>query len=418
MTFADWQQLSPAAAAAELLGRLEQVPSSQRRALIAWSPEPEELERRFAAARPGLPLSGVPCLMKDLFDVAGEPTRGGSVFLEEVRPSPPPGGDGALARDLREAGVVLAGKAQMVEFACGLIGENPHYGDCAHPRFSDRTSGGSSSGSAAAVGRGLVPLAAGSDTGGSVRVPASFCGVYGIRLFPHQSWIADAVPLAPSFDTAGWFTADPGDMQIALRALVPVSPVQREPRGLYLAMPGLDPEVERACEASASRLAPAADARRARGLRNAFEGAGQAYHILSALEMIEAHRPWQEAGRGRYGPAARARLDWGRAFTAAEIAAAHDTWERVARAWEEYFQDFDYLVLPAAPFPSPRPPEFTAEHRRRILELTGPATLGGLPALALPVPLEGAPGLTAGLQLVVRHAGDPLLQSALEQWRS
>ena len=128
----------------------------------------------------------------------------------------------------------MAGKdADLFEFAWGLTGENAHFGDCEHPRFPGRTSGGSSSGSAEAVAAEIVPLAIGTDTGGSIRVPAAFCGIFGYRGVPGEPWITDAVQLAPSFDTAGWFTRSGADMMRQLiEALVGLRTSERTPARL------------------------------------------------------------------------------------------------------------------------------------------------------------------------------------------
>jgi aspartyl-tRNA(Asn)/glutamyl-tRNA(Gln) amidotransferase subunit A len=418
MNFASWQGLAPAAAAAEFTRRLGRLPAAQRRAAVASVPGLEEVERRFAAAPPGQPLSGVPGLVKDLFDVQGEPTRAGSTFLPEVRPRPA-AEDGAFARALRAAGLVLAGKTHMVEFAYGLTGENAHFGDCVRPGFPDRTSGGSSSGSAVAVAAGLVPFAAASDTGGSIRVPAAFCGIYGLRLSPHQAWIADAMPLAPSFDTAGWFTGTAEDMGIALQALVPAAaPTPRAGRGCYLAPPGLEPGIETACAVAAGRLAPPAEGRLKESLLADFADGARAYQVLGGVEAWRAHESWFPRFRDRYDPAVRLRLEQASRWSAGEVAAAQGVVERTRRRWNEYFADYDFLVLPATPFPALRPADFTQENRMRLLALTTPASIGGWPALALPVPLGDASGLTGGLQIVVANAGNPTLRLALREWAS
>src|SRR5688500_4691761 len=178
MTFREWQELTPSAAARELHRRVAALlPPVQQRAVIAHLFTEDELATRFAAAPAGSPLARVPFLVKDLFDVGGLPTFAGSTFLPEVRPTR--AHDGAFVHAFANAGGVIAGKTHMHEFAYGITGENPNYGDCEHPHFPGRTTGGSSSGSAAAVAAGIVPLALGSDTGGSVRVPAAFCGLFG-----------------------------------------------------------------------------------------------------------------------------------------------------------------------------------------------------------------------------------------------
>ena len=189
---------------------LESANGTRRRSVLAGS--------RSAAP----PLHGVPYLLKDLFDLAGVPTKAGSTFLD--RSDPLTRATAPIVQRLRELGAVLAGKTHLVEFASGLTGENPHYGDCPHPHFPDRLSGGSSSGSAALVAAGVAPLAIGTDTGGSVRVPAALCGLYGFRLTPDDELIRDAFPLAPTMDTAGWFTANAKDMLTVWRATVGGNP--------------------------------------------------------------------------------------------------------------------------------------------------------------------------------------------------
>src|SRR4029453_4186346 len=133
MTFIEWQQLAPDEAARELLRRAQALPKAQQQAAIVRLPSAAEPEARSPSAPSGTPLAGVPYFLKDLFDVAGEPTLAGSTFLPEVRPTPAT--DSVLVTALRSVGAVLAGKTHLHEFAYGLTGENPHYGDCEHPRF-------------------------------------------------------------------------------------------------------------------------------------------------------------------------------------------------------------------------------------------------------------------------------------------
>ena len=153
-----------------------QTVDTGREAVFAMLACEAEIAGRLVADTAKSELAGVPFVVKDLFDAAGWPTKAGSTFLEEERARPE--GDGALVARLRAEGAVLAGKTQLHEFAYGITGENPHYGDVEHPRLPGRTSGGSSSGSAAAVAAGVVPLAFGTDTAGSIRVPAAFCGLF------------------------------------------------------------------------------------------------------------------------------------------------------------------------------------------------------------------------------------------------
>jgi amidase/aspartyl-tRNA(Asn)/glutamyl-tRNA(Gln) amidotransferase subunit A len=321
MHFSDWQSLAPAPAAREFLRRATTLLSpAQQRAVFAQLPTEAELIAHFATAPAGAPLAGVPYLAKDLFDVAGFPTFAGSTFLPEVRPDPTT--DSAFIRAVNAAGGVLAGKTHLHEFAYGITGENPHYGDVEHPRFSDRTTGGSSSGSAAAVAAGVVPFALGTDTGGSIRVPAAFCGLYGFRGAPRQPWIVDAFPLAPSFDTAGWFTTTAVDMRTALSALIGLGTSTRTPRGCYLEIPGLSAEVAAACRAAAARLAPPADTATRTELLRRFAGALDAYNIIVALEASAVHAAWSAEYKDRYDPTVWTRLNRVHEFTPAQVASA------------------------------------------------------------------------------------------------
>ncbi|HVU32123.1 MAG TPA: amidase [Opitutaceae bacterium] len=412
MTLAEWQALPPPAAARELHHRVHtRVLGSQRRATIAWLADETRLALEFSAAPrgPDHPLAGVPFFAKDLFDVAGVPTLAGSTFLPKVRPSPQE--DGSFIRAARHGGMVCAGKSHLHEFAYGITGENPHYGDCEHPRFPGRTTGGSSSGSAALVAAGVVPIALGTDTGGSIRVPAAFCGLFGFRLSPRDVWIRDAFPLAPSFDTAGWFTGNAADMRLALSALVGLRTTHRPLHGCYIEMPNLDPDVASACRVAAERFAPLADVATRDDLLNGFTHALDAYNITVALEAWETHQSWAERFRHDYDPVVWERLNRVHALTSAQIEGAALTRTSLRLLWTKFFLTYDFLVLPATPCAAPTKAGCTAATRTRILTLTAPASLGGLPVLTIPVPLPS--GLTTGLQLIVNQPQSPALYSAL-----
>ncbi|HVS52767.1 MAG TPA: amidase [Opitutaceae bacterium] len=410
MTFRAWQQLEPEAAAREVHARVRaRLSPAQRRAVLATLAPETALAAEFAAAPSIGPLARVPFFAKDLFDIAGQPTFAGSTFLPEVRATPPR--DSALVRALREAGAVLAGKTHLHEFAYGITGENPHYGDCEHPRFPGRTTGGSSSGSAAVVAAGIAPLALGTDTGGSIRVPAAFCGLFGFRLAPRDAWIADAFPLAPSFDTAGWFTGSAADMRTAIAALVGLAPTGRAPRGCHLELPGLDADVALACRRAAERFAPTCDATTRDTLLDAFRSALATYNTLVAREAWDVHRAWAKKYRARYDPAVWQRLNRGQEFTPTQIDAAERDFAAIRAQWKMFFHTYDFLVLPASPCVALTKAECTLENRSRLLTLTAPASLGGLPVLAIPVFLPG--GLSTGLQIVVERATSSALAFAL-----
>lgn len=413
MTIRDWQQLDPAAAAREVHARVRSrlSPAQQRAAIAVLRPE-AELAAEFAAQKSAAPtpLAGIPYFTKDLFDVASLPTLAGSTFLPEVRHADR---DGAATRALREAGAVLAGKTHLHEFAYGITGENPHYGDCEHPHFPGRTTGGSSSGSAAVVAAGVVPLALGTDTGGSVRVPAAFCGLFGFRLQPGDPWIRDAFPLAPTFDTAGWFTASLEDMRLALDTFVGLRPSTQPPRGCYFEPPGLDPDVAAACRPAAQRFAAPADTTTHAELARGFAPALDAYHTTVAAEAWAAHESWADRYRDRYDPVVWQRLIRGRALSKWQLEDAAKARHAIQDVWTKFFLTHDFLVLPASPCAAPTKAECTPETRTRVITLTAPASIGALPVLTLPIPLPS--GLTTGLQIIVNHPQSPVLPWALDR---
>ncbi len=415
MNFGEWQHLGPEAAAREVRRRAEaHLDATQRKAAIAVLLDEPTLAAAFAATPPGSPLRGVPYLLKDLFDVAGLPTFAGSSFLPDVRPSL--GRNSCIVRDLGAAGGVMAGKTQLFEFAWGLTGENAHYGDCERPRFPGRTSGGSSSGSAAAVAANVVPLAIGTDTGGSIRVPAAFCGIFGYRGVPGDGWISDAVALAPSFDTAGWFTRTALDMRHVLGALVGLRTNESHaPKGCYLEMPDLDPDVAEACRNAASELTRPADASTRAELLAKFAPAAETYGVLAGIESWKIHRKWAEKFRGRYGPLLQDRLDRARGISQAQVAAVEPSYESIRLTWTKFFLSYDFLILPASPFPALAKADCTQANRLRMMGLTTPASLGALPVLTIPVPLPS--GMSTGLQVVLNHPQSPVLSWVLDACR-
>jgi amidase/aspartyl-tRNA(Asn)/glutamyl-tRNA(Gln) amidotransferase subunit A len=261
------------------------------------------------------------------------------------------------------------------------------------------------------VGAGIVPLALGSDTGGSVRVPSAFCGLYGFRLMPHDPWIADAVSLAPSYDTAGWFTANATDMRTAVAALVGLGENQRAPRGCYLELPGLDRDVAEACAAAARKFAAPAEREVQGELLRAFERSVDTYNTIVALEAWEVHRGWAEHYRERYSPSVWQRLIRAQSVTPTQVEAADLHTATLRMMWTKFFQTYDFLVLPASPSAAFTPAEFTLENRGRVLALTAPASIGGLPVLTIPAPLPS--GLTTGLQIIVNNPVSPVVNWAL-----
>jgi amidase/aspartyl-tRNA(Asn)/glutamyl-tRNA(Gln) amidotransferase subunit A len=405
-TFTFWRGLAaqdPAQAARTVLGRIAALTPAHQRAIWAAVPDETALTVEFARGiATGGVLAGVPFAVKDLFAVAGLATGAGSTFLASLRGVDRE--DAPLVAQLRRAGAVFAGKVQLHEFAYGLTGENPHFGDGPNLLLPGRVSGGSSSGSAAAVAGGMVPLALGTDTGGSVRVPAAFNGLWGFRARPRDAWIEACFPLSPSLDTAGWFTTTRADMIDVLCAMfgTPAAPGRR---GLVRLparelAPEMSPTFAQAIDTAAARLAEPLPEQQLAALRGALDGALKAYVVIQSSEAALVHATWLESHQREYDPVVWARIDMGRRWTATDIAVAHAKQAEVKAAFETILAQHDGLILPAAPFPALTKAECTDENRSRMLRLTHAASLAGAPVITKPVALQD--GTTGGLQIVLR----------------
>lgn len=362
-----------------LFAQIDGMSETLRTSVIASLRSIEEIKTEAAHFKEKkLPLAGTSCFLKDCYDVEGLPTRASSRFLEQVRPGPHP--DGALATHLRSLGVSIVGKTQMNEFAYGLDGANPHYGDCPHPFLPGHCSGGSSSGSAWVVAKGLVPLAFGTDTGGSIRVPAAFCGIVGLRIPPNKWAEEGCFPLSPSFDTVGWFTSTLPEMARYSRLLLDLpEPGNFSPLRVFNGIPGhevLTPFVRKtfpraeACDAFA-------DPREAEERLKAFS-------VLQSREAMTVHKDWIGTFADAYDPKVRALILRARSWTVSEIHRAQVIGERVQTRLTELFRKTDLYLLPVSSSPSPRRP-MTHTQRSALLTNTAVGSLGRLPVLTLPV---------------------------------
>lgn len=373
---------------------------------LSWRADEARLRREWenAGARREKPLAGVPYALKDLFDVAGVPTRAGGDFLDEARGVPER--SGALARALEAQGAVLLAKTQLDEFAFGMEGV-ARSGPVEHPRLPGHAVGGSSAGSAWAVASGYAPLAFGTDTGGSIRVPASWSGLYGFRIRYEPFTREGCVPLAPSFDTVGWFTKNAGDLAYVLEALLPekfAGKPPRKPRGMDASTlaQGLpvawDAALAEAHMEKVHRLGALYDRDALAALQPAWREAAGAFDVLRGREALAVHQPWLEKFGARYGKTAKERILAGARWTEDDAARSKAASGRLESALAGVFAIYDYLVLPAAPVPTPQMDALTPDLRRALLGLNAPASLAGLPVATAPVFLPD--GRSGGMQIV------------------
>jgi 1-carboxybiuret hydrolase len=372
----------------------------------------------IAAGQSVGPLAGVPFAVKNLFDVQGLVTRAGSRIN---RDSPPASRDATLIERMEAAGAVLVGALNMGEYAYDFTGENIHDGNSCNPHDTSRMTGGSSGGSGGAVAGRLVPIALGSDTNGSIRVPASFCGIFGLkptygrlsraRSFPFVASLDHLGPLARSVeDLAASYDAmqgtDADDAACTTRAVEPVTPLLAQGiGGLRLAIAGghfqqhLFPEAVEAV----GRVARALNATEVVEVPEAARARAAAY-VITTTEGASLHLDRLRTRASDFDPAVRDRLIAG-AMVPAPLVDRAQKFRRWYRARVlELFRDVDVLIAPATPCVAPKIGQvnFVLDGvelpvRANIGIHTQPISFIGLPVVAVPVPLEPMP---IGVQLI------------------
>jgi amidase len=358
------------------------------------------------------PLAGVSFAVKDIFDVRGVITGCGN---PDWLASHGPATANAPAVDaLIEAGARLVGKTVTEELAFSVIGSNPYYGTPKNVAAPGRVPGGSSSGSAAAVGGGLVPLALGSDTGGSVRVPASYNGIYGMRPTHGRISLDGVMPLAPSFDTVGWFARDPQLFATAGRVLLEDAAGGGRPARVLLATDAFDrlePGVAAALRPAIEHVqASLAEAEPVIVSADGLDAWYDVFRVLQGAEAWAAHGGWFERARPRLGPMLEQRLRFVKTITQDQVAAAEDARRTIRARLDALLGDDAVLILPSAAGVAPRIDASMAEHeavRARVIGIACIASLGGLPQVSLPLArLATGP---VGLSLSAPRAKDALL---------
>jgi Asp-tRNA(Asn)/Glu-tRNA(Gln) amidotransferase A subunit family amidase len=381
--------------------------------------EASQLARSVPNSRFRPALCGIPISLKDCFDLAGTVTTCGSRFYAES--TPPAQLDSAMASSLRNAGALITGKTHLHPLAYGITGQNPDYGDCLQPRDPTLLTGGSSSGAAASVQEDSALAAIGTDTGGSIRVPAALCGLTGYRAShslayapgpwrhsPEGLW-QGAAHLAPSFDTVGFLLRDPRDLAPIAAALfgVPLANPPVAPRIGFVDEAFLHdatPEVLAAYRAWRRHLTPLAAFLEPFNPTTRWADSREIFAGIQAAEASALHTGHFD----HFEPSIAQRLKTGASLTPAEIAEFHRRLKHF-RAYMDYLhQHFDAIILPAAPVHELKAAEDQSDTRTRILRYTTPFSLSGSPVISLPGEILGAPRGT-GLQLAAAPGRDGIL---------
>ncbi|MGX1317831.1 AtzE family amidohydrolase [Bradyrhizobium sp. USDA 377] len=415
-------QLSALAATEAALARIEQhdgivnaftdVTAERARA------KARAIDADIAAGKKVGPLAGVPFAVKNLFDVAGLPTRAGSKINRDL---PPARRDATLIERMEAAGAVLVGALNMGEYAYDFTGENIHDGPSRNPHDTTRMSGGSSGGSGSAVGGALVPIALGSDTNGSIRVPSSFCGIFGLKPTYGRLSRARSFPFVASLDHLGPFARSVTDLALAYdvmqgpdaddgacttRGVEPAMPKLAESiAGLRIAIAGghFQKNVFPEAVEAVGRVAKALGATQIVDVPEASRARAAAY-VITTTEGASLHLDRLRKRPNDFDPAVRDRLIAGAMVPAALVDRAQKfrRWYRAQLA--EIFRSVDVLIAPATPCTAPKLGQvnFNLDGvelpvRANIGIHTQPISFIGLPVVAVPVPLEPLP---IGVQII------------------
>ncbi|MES2523001.1 MAG: amidase [Gemmatimonadota bacterium] len=369
--------------------------------------------RHTHVALPGAgdgPLTGFTFGLKDIYDVASYRTGFGSpdwLATHDVADR-----TASVASRLLDAGATMVGRTHTEEMAFSLTGENAHYGTPVNVAAPGRIPGGSSSGSAAAVAGSLVDFAIGSDTGGSVRAPASFCGIYGIRPTHGRIPLDGVLPLAPGFDTCGWFSRDAtllarvGDVLLGGTAVSPGRLLLAED-AFALAMPD-----------AAAALQPAVSRVRAllgepQQVTVSDEGLSRWFEVFRTLQFDEirrTHGAWVSRVRPNFGPQIAPRFDAVMASDPRDAERMQPVWDRIRARLDALLADNAVLLLPTMPDIAPllqSPLDQTVAFRERSLALLCIAGLGGLPQVSLP--MAQSQGCPIGLSMIAARGNDEML---------
>ncbi len=371
--------------------------------------------------KPGGVLSGLKFFAKDLYDVAGYKTGAGNpdwLRTHEVAPK-----NATVIDDLLNAGATLIGKTTTDEIAYSVDGINVFYGAPTNPQYPGRTTGGSSSGSASTVAAGLADFSIGSDTAGSVRIPASFCGIYGFRPTHNRISLDGVVPLAPDFDTVGWFARDPMIMRKCGQVLLKEPEeggTNTKPKKLLVATDAfqyIEPELGAALAEALSRIKGNFPSIEVVSLEKmGWNGYLDCFRIMQSFDAWKAHAEWITSAKPAFSPSIKERFDFASKVTEAQNNAAAIERDKIIKQCLHLLPPATVLCMPTT---WDLPPHVDADadelmHQRiSNLKLTLLSSLARLPQITIPIKFRS--DASTGLSFLAGQHDDMLLLYLAEQ---
>jgi len=350
-------------------------------------------------------LCGIPISVKDCFDLAGSPTSCGTKFYRDLNGIAEQ--DSWLVERLRATGAIITGKTHLHPLAYGITGENPDFGDCLQPGNPGALTGGSSSGAAASVMEGSAMAAIGTDTGGSIRVPAALCGLAGYRASLEFADWSGAAHLAQSFDTMGWLFRDLQDGPLLASIFgVKVWGNMRLPTGFGVIHDAFLHDCEPAVVESFRHCQRELESIGLESRTIDVDWWSDSRDIFAPIQASEAARI-HTGHYAHFEPSIRERLEWGASLSEATIVDLNHRLGEFRHRMDVLLTEHQLLLLPAAPVTQLPAGADHSQTRTRLLRYTTPASLAGMPAVTIPYLVNGKP--SGGMQLVAAHEDDARL---------